>query len=60
MGAEQGQHCSVCAEGLKEVGGFLKFKKGGEKQKRNCAYVTIFSVTGSLFTPVRCWIPPLP
>lgn len=43
MGAEQGQHglsvCPVCADGLKEIGGFLKFKKGGEKQKRNCAFL---------------------
>lgn len=31
--------CPACAGGLKEVDGFLKFKKGGEKQKRNCAFL---------------------
>lgn len=55
MGTEQGQHrlsvCPACAEGLKEVGGFLKFKKGGEKAKKElCISVTIIlRETGSLF-----------
>lgn len=38
--ASTGSGSALCVcEGLKEVGAFLRFKKGGERQRRNCAFL---------------------